>query len=322
MKENKVKMGKTDLKQKISAVDAGGRTRWNRFIYNNNTVGYVFASPFIIGFLIFTIIPMISSLYYSFTDYDMISEAKYIGWTNFINLFQDERFMNAIKVTLVYVFFSVPLKLAFALFIAFLLTRSSRLVSFYRSLYYLPSLIGGSVAVALVWKELFARKGFINLNLEKLGIPTINWLGSMTAAKWPLILMTVWQFGSSMLIFAAGLKEIPTSYYEAAKIDRANSIQSFFHITIPCLSPVILFNLVMQLISGFMVFTQAYVITGGGPNDATMYYALYVYKQGINNRHMGYASAMSWVMLIIMSVITAVVFKTSKHWVFDESAES
>lgn len=299
--------------------DQSGRTIWNRFINNNNTVGYIFASPFIIGFLVFTIIPMLSSLYYSCTDYNMIEKETFIGLQNYVNLFKDPRFLNSIKVTLQYVLFSVPLKLAFALFIAFLLTRPSKAVSFYRSLYYLPSLIGGSVAVALVWKELFARKGLINTNLAKLSIDTVNWFGNMSTAKWPIILMTVWQFGSSMLIFAAGLKEIPTSYYEAAKIDGANGWQSFFKITLPCLSPIILFNLIMQLISSFMVFTQAFVITGGGPNDATMYYALYVYKQGINNRNMGYASAMSWVMLIIMSVITAIVFKTSNHWVFNES---
>lgn len=299
--------------------DQSGRTTWNRFINNNNTVGYIFASPFIIGFLVFTIIPMLSSLYYSCTDYNMIEKETFIGFQNYVNLFKDPRFLNSIKVTLQYVLFSVPLKLAFALFIAFLLTRPSKAVSFYRSLYYLPSLIGGSVAVALVWKELFARKGLINTNLAKLSIDTVNWFGNMGTAKWPIILMTVWQFGSSMLIFAAGLKEIPSSYYEAAKIDGANGWQSFFKITLPCLSPIILFNLIMQLISSFMVFTQAFVITGGGPNDATMYYALYVYKQGINNRNMGYASAMSWVMLVIMSVITAIVFKTSNHWVFNES---
>ena len=299
--------------------DGSGRSAWNRFAYNNNTVGYVFLAPFIIGFLTFTIIPMLSSLYYSCTDYNMIDKANWIGLDNYVRLFQDERFINSVLVTLEYVVLSVPLKLAFALFIAFLLTRPSKAVSFYRSLYYLPSLIGGSVAVALVWKELFARKGLINTNLAKLGIDTVNWFGDMSTAKWPIILMTVWQFGSSMLIFAAGLKEIPVSYYEAARIDGANGWQTFFKITMPCLSPIILFNLIMQLISSFMVFTQAYVITGGGPNDATMYYALYVYKQGINNRNMGYASAMSWVMLVIMSLITMIVFKTSNHWVFNES---
>lgn len=305
-------------KTKTPAV-VSGRTPWNRFAYNNNTVGYAFAAPFIIGFLAFTIIPMLTSLYYSFTDYNMINKSNWVGFSNYINLFKDERFLKSVGVTLQYVVLSVPIKLAFALFIAFLLTRPSKLVSVYRSLYYLPSLIGGSVAVALVWKELFSRKGLININLAKLGLPTVNWLGSMTAAKWPIILMTAWQFGSSMLIFAAGLKEIPTSYYEAAKIDGANGWQIFWKITMPCLSPVIMFNLIMQLISSFMVFTQAFVITTGGPNDATMYYALYVYKQGIQMRFMGYASAMSWVMLLIMSAITAIVFKTSKHWVFNES---
>lgn len=304
---------------KMKKTDNSGRTAWSRFLYNNNTVGYIFASPFILGFLIFTIIPMLSSLYYSCTDYNMIEKETWIGLQNYVRLFHDERFLNSVKVTLEYVLFSVPLKLAFALFIAFLLTRPSKAVSFYRSLYYLPSLIGGSVAVALVWKELFARKGLINTNLAKLGIDSVNWFGNMSTAKWPIILMTVWQFGSSMLIFAAGLKEIPSSYYEAAKIDGANGWQMFWKITMPCLSPIILFNLIMQLISSFMVFTQAFVITGGGPNDATMYYALYVYKQGINNRNMGYASAMSWVMLVIMSVITLIVFKTSNHWVFNES---
>ena len=305
-------------KAKTNKIESA-RSPWNRFIYNNNTVGYIFAAPFIIGFLAFTIIPMLSSLYYSCTNYDLINQEKWVGFKNYINLFKDERFINSVKVTFQYVLYSVPLKLAFALFIAFLLTRSSRLVSFYRSLYYLPSLIGGSVAVALVWKELFARNGLINTNLAKLGIDSVNWFGGMTTAKWPIILMTAWQFGSSMLIFAAGLKEIPIRYYEAADIDGANGWQKFWKITIPCLSPVILFNLIMQLISSFMVFTQAFVITGGGPNDATMYYALYLYKQGIQSRNMGYASAMSWVMLIIMGTVTAIVFKTSKHWVFNEA---
>ncbi len=299
-----------------------GQSGWSRFINNNNTVGYTFLAPFIIGFFAFTLIPMGTSLFYSFTNFNMIDKMDFVGFQNYIDLFNDERFTNSLWVTVQYVFLSVPLKLAFALLIAFVLTRPSKLVSFYRSLYYLPSLIGGSVAVALVWKQIFARKGLINMNLIAMGLDTVNWFGNGDIAKWPIILMTVWQFGSSMLIFAAGLKEIPGTYYEAAKIDGANGWQMFFRITLPCLSPIILFNLVMQLISSFMVFTQAYVITSGGPNDATMYYALYVYKVGINERRMGYASAMSWVMLIIMGLATFLVFKTSKHWVFDESAES
>ena len=249
----------------------------------------------------------------------MIEKEHWIGLANYANLFKDPRFLNSVKVPLQYVVLSVPLKLAFALFIAFLLTRPSKAVSFYRSLYYLPSLIGGSVAVALVWKELFARKGLINSVLGDFGIKTVNWFGNMSTAKWPIILMTVWQFGSSMLIFAACLKEIPTSYYEAAKIDGANGWQSFWKITMPCLSPIILFNLIMQLISGFMTFTQAQVITDGGPNYATNYVALNIFKEGFAYSHMGYACAQSWVMLLLMAIVTGVIFKTSSHWTFYES---
>lgn len=310
-KENQIQKSNQNNEAKPSAL--------YRFANSNNTVGYVFILPFIIGFLGFTIIPMITSLYYSFTDYNMIDKENWVGLSNYTQLFLDERFQNSVQVTLKYVFISVPLKLIFALLIAFLLTRKRKGTSFYRSLYYLPSLIGGCIAVSLVWKQLFARKGLINLNLDKLGIDTINWFGSMEYAIVPLILITVWQFGSSMLIFAAGIKEIPQTYYEAAKIDGANGRQSFFKITLPCLSPVVMFNLVMQTISGFMAFTQAFVITDGGPNDATMFYALYVYKQAINLRKMGYASAMSWVMLLIMATITLIIFKTSKRWVFYEA---
>lgn len=297
------------------------KSKLYKFFYNNNTVGYVFSAPFIVGFLCFTLIPMCFSLYYSFTNYNMLQKETFVGIQNYIRLFQDERFINSIIVTLRYVFLSVPLKLIFALLIALLLTKKSKATSFYRSLYYLPSLIGGSIAVALVWKELFARKGLVNLNLKALGIPTVNWFGNADAAVIPLILMTVWQFGSSMLIFAAGLKEIPSTYYEAAKIDGANGVQLFMKITLPCLSPVILFNLVMQTISGFMAFTQAFVITNGGPNDATMFYALYVYKQAFKLKEMGYASAMSWVMLVIMGLITMIIFRTSNQWVFYETSE-
>lgn len=290
-----------------------------KFFYKDNVVGYVFALPFIIGFLGFTIIPMIVSIYYSFTDYNLIAKESWVGLENYTRLFQDERFINSLIVTFRYVFLSVPLKLAFALFIALLLIRKTRAVSIYRSLFYVPSLIGGSIAVALVWKELFSRKGLINVLLASFGFEKVSWFGDAKMAIIPLILMTVWQFGSSMIIFAAGLKEIPSTYYEAAKIDGANKYKSFLKITLPCLSPIILYNLIMQVISGFMAFTQAFVITKGGPNDATNFYALYVYNNGFKYYQMGYASAMSWVMLLVMSIITVIIFKTSKHWVFSEA---
>lgn len=297
-------------------------SKWKKFIYRKTTVGYVFAAPFIIGFICFSLIPILTSFYYAFTDYSMGSKTvTFIGGNNFLKLLKDEIFVKSLLVTLKYVFISVPLKLAFALFVAFLLTRNSKMVTLYRSLYYVPSLVGGSVAVSLVWKQLFARKGLFNSVLTEMGISTINWFGDQKLALYPLILMTVWQFGSSMIIFAAGLKEIPTSYYEAAKMDGANGFQMFFKITMPCLSPIVLYNLIMQTISAFMAFTQAFVITQGGPNNATMMYALYVYNQAFKYGKMGYACAMSWIMLVVMSAITLIIFKSSKMWVFSEAGD-
>ncbi|MCR5108490.1 MAG: sugar ABC transporter permease [Lachnospiraceae bacterium] len=295
---------------------------FSKFINNNNTVGYIFAFPFIFGFICFSLIPIVTSFYYSFTDYSMGSKSvTYVGFKNFIQLFSDDVFIKSLGVTLKYVLLSVPLKLAFALLVAYVLTRKSGMVTLYRSLYYVPSLVGGSVAVALVWKQLFARKGLINVVLADMGLKTVNWFGDQKLALYPLILMTVWQFGSSMIIFAAGLKEIPTTYYEAARIDGANGRQTFTNITLPCLSPIILYNLVMQTIQAFMSFTQAFVITQGGPNNGTLLYALNVYNQAFKYNHMGYACAMSWFMLVIMSLITLIIFKSSKFWVFQEGGE-
>ncbi len=295
-------------------------TNFKKFIYNDNTVGHVFAAPFIFGFICFSLIPIMTSFGYAFTDYSMGSkEITPVGLKNFMMLFEDETFLKSLLITLKYVFISVPLKLAFALFVAFLLTKKSKMVTIYRSLYYVPSLVGGSVAVALVWKQLFARKGLFNMVLKDMGLDTINWFGDQALALYPLILMSVWQFGSSMIIFAAGLKEIPRTYYEASEIDGANGFQKFIRITLPCLSPIILYNLVMQTISAFMAFTQAFIITNGGPNNSTMMYALYVYNQAFKYNNMGYACAMSWFMLVVMSTITLVIFKTSKFWVFSEA---
>ena len=186
-----------------------GRSKWNRFLYNDNVVGYVFSAPFVIGFLGFTIIPMIVSMYYSMTDYNLVNKENWVGLANYAALLTDARFQKSILVTFKYVLFSVPLKLAFALFVAYLLTRKRKGISFYRSLYYVPSLIGGSIAVALVWKELFARKGLINSMLGQLGVEPISWFGNQKMALVPLIIMSAWQFGSAMIIFAAGLKEVP-----------------------------------------------------------------------------------------------------------------
>lgn len=290
-----------------------------KFWYNDNTVGYIFSLPFIIGFLAFTLIPIAVSMYYSVTDYKLGQTPAFIGIKNYLELLKDERFINSVKVTLIYVVTSVPTKLIFALFVAYLLTQGRRGVTFYRSLYYVPSLIGGSIAVALVWKTIFSRKGLANTILASLGLQKLSWLGDPNLSMGILVLMSAWQFGSSMIIFAAGLKEIPGSYYEAAEIDGANKWQRFLRITLPCLSPIILYNLVMQTITAFMAFTQAFVITQGGPNDATNFYALYVYNHAFKWSNMGYASAMSWLMLVLISVITLILFKSSKFWVFSEA---
>lgn len=290
-----------------------------KFIHHNNTAGYLFSLPFIVGFLGFTLIPILVSMYYSVTDYKLGQDASFIGMENYFSLLADERFLNSMKVTIIYVVISVPVKLAFALLVAYLLTKKRKGVTFYRSLYYVPSLIGGSIAVALVWKTIFSTRGLANAILTGIGMKKISWLGDPNAAMGILIAMAAWQFGSSMIIFAAGLKEIPGSYYEAADIDGANKFQRFFRITLPCLSPIILYNLVMQTISAFMSFTQAFVITQGGPNDATNFYALYVYKHAFQYANMGYASAMSWIMLVLISIVTLVIFKSSKFWVFQES---
>ncbi|SDZ31298.1 multiple sugar transport system permease protein [Evansella caseinilytica] len=287
-----------------------------------NLWGYFFIGPFVIGFLAFTIIPMIASLYFSFTQYNLFSPPSWIGFDNFVKMFTDDpRYLQSLKVTFIYVFGGVPLRLAFALLIAMVLNAASRAVGLYRTLYYLPSLIGGSVAVAIMWRNIFGDSGIVNLLLEFFGLDAIRWFGDPTAALWMLIFLSVWQFGSSMLIFLAGLKSIPVSYYEAASVDGAHFFQKFRSITLPLLSPVILFNLIMQTIAAFMTFVPAFIISKGtgGPLDGTLLYSLYLFKQGFEFFNMGYASAMAWVMLVIIGILTAVIFITSRFWVHYES---
>ncbi len=300
-------------------MQAAKKTRGNSFLHNDNVVGYIFAAPFIISFLCLTLIPMALSLYYSFCDYKIGMIPDWIGARNYVNLLGDATFGNSLLVTIQYVAIGVPLKLVFALFVAMLLTRPTRVQGFYRAVYYIPSLIGGSVAVALVWKQLFGSRGPVVSLVKMLGAKNFNFFGSTTWAFLPLVLCNAWQFGSSMLIFASGLKQISKEYYEAAEIDGAGAVKRFFRITLPILSPIILFNLIMQLISGFMTFTQAQIITDGGPNYATNYIALNIFKEGFAFQHMGYACAQSWVMLLIMAAITGIIFKTSTHWTFYES---
>lgn len=289
---------------------------------NDNLAGYLFIAPWLLGFLALTLIPMVASLYLSFTNYDIFSSPRWIGLQNFQTMFfEDARYWKSVRATFYYVFTSVPLRLAFALGIAMLLNTGYRLLGLYRAVFYVPSIIGGSVAVALMWRRIFGPDGLLNATLSVAGLEGLNWLGNPRTGIWTLIILAVWQFGSPMLIFLAGLKQIPLELYEAASIDGAGGWRKFVRITLPLLSPVIFFNLVMQIISGFMVFTQAFVVTGGGPLDTTRFYSLYLYDQAFRNFRMGYASAMAWVLLLIIAFFTALAFRSSSMWVHYETKE-
>lgn len=290
----------------------------------NNKAGYLFILPWLAGFLGFTIIPMLTSLYYSFTKFDMVSTPKFVGLKNYIDIFtKDPKFIQALKVTFVYALTSVPLRLTFALLVALLLVQKRVLVGFYRAVFYIPSIIGGSVAVSVMWLQLFGVNGALNSILISLGIikqgQGIGWTGDPRTALGSLVLLAAWQFGSPMLIFLAGLKQIPISYYEAASIDGASKWKQFINITLPILTPIIFFNFIMQMVAGFMMFTQAFIITNGGPFDRTLVYALYMFQKAFTYYEMGYASALAWILLIIISTITAIIFKSSSYWVFYES---
>lgn len=290
-------------------------------VVRDNITSYLFLVPWLTGFFLLTLYPMIYSLYLSFTRFNILQPPVWIGLRNYLVMFlgsdqfpRDERFLNSLWVTFRYVFISVPLKLVFALAVAMLMNQRLRLIPFYRTIYYIPTLLGGSVAIAVLWRRLFAGDGVINAilrNLFELDPPA--WISNPRYALYTLIILAVWQFGSPMIIFLAGLKQIPSEYYEAASVDGAGKTRQFFAITLPALSPIIFFNLVMQMISAFQSFTQAYIISGGqgGPLDSTMFYSLYLYLKGFGFSEMGYASAMAWILLIIIAVLTALTFRVS-----------
>ena len=294
-------------------------TALKQHLNKNSTAGVVFALPFIIGFTMFMIVPMGMSLYYSFCEFEILGAPKFIGIENYIKMFtEDETFYKSISVTFFYALVSVPLRLTFALIVALILLRNTKATGFYRAAYYLPSIIGGSVAISILWKRLFAEDGTFNHLLQAIGVNShFSWLGNKNTAIWVLILLAVWQFGSPMLIFLSALKQIPSSLYEASRVDGSGKVNQFFRITLPLLTPTIFFNLVMQMISGFLAFTQCFIITQGRPMSSTLFYSVYMYQQSFEFYNTGYGAAMAWVMLIIISAITAILFKTKKLWVYE-----
>lgn len=284
-----------------------------------NRAAYLFLLPWFAGLFLLTLGPMLSSLYLSFTSYDLLSPPEWVGLRNYHVMFErDPRYANSLRVTFTYVFLSVPLRLLFALAVALVLNKGLRGLSVYRAIYYVPSLLGGSVAIALLWRRVFGGDGLINQTLEGIGFSDLpSWIATPDYALYPLVVLAVWQFGSPMIIFLAGLKQIPTELYEAAAVDGAGPVSRFFRITAPLLTPIIFFNLVLQMIGAFQAFTPAFIVSNGsgGPSDATLFYTLYLYQQGFANLKMGYASAMAWVLLVIIAAFTAANFLSSRYWV-------
>ncbi|GAB3429405.1 carbohydrate ABC transporter permease [Actinophytocola sediminis] len=286
----------------------------------DNLTAYLFLTPWLLGLLLITIGPMGASLYLGFTDYNLLQAPEWVGFDNFARMVADERLHNSLRVTFTYVLVSVPAQLALALLLAVVLDRGVRGMAFYRSIFYLPSLLGSSVAIAILWRQIFGADGLVNQVLGLFGIEGRGWISDPSSALSTLIVLNVWTFGAPMVIFLAGLRQIPRMYYEAAAVDGAGALRRFRSITLPLLTPIIFFNLVLQIIHAFQSFTQAFVVSGGtgGPSDSTMFYTLYLYSRGFGNFDMGYASAMAWFLLVIVAVFTAVNFLFARFWVFYE----
>jgi multiple sugar transport system permease protein len=294
----------------------------SRAALRRDLVGYAFLAPWMIGFVCFSLGPVLASLYLSFTKFDLLRPAQWVGTENYVRMFTaDARFWQSLKVTFSYMLMEVPLKLAFALLVAVVLDKAIRGGALYRALFYIPSLLGGSVAIAVLWRQLFEGNGTINQILFwAFNYKGSSWIANPDTAIYTLVLLAVWQFGSPMIIFLAGLRQVPQDLYEAASMDGAGAWRKFRKITLPLLAPVIFFNMVLQIIEGFKAFTPAYVVSGGtgGPIDSTLFYTLYLYQEAFSYFRMGYASALAWVLLLIIGAFTGISFLTSKYWVYYE----
>lgn len=280
---------------------------------------YLFLAPFLFGLVTITLGPMIASLYLSMTDYDLLQTPSFVGLENYVEIFTTDRnFPNAVRVTAVYVLVSVPLQLAFALALALALNRGLRGLAIYRAIFYIPSLVGTSVAIAVLWRRMFGDDGLINQLLGLVGIEAGSWIGNPDTALGTLVILNVWTFGAPMVIFLAALRQVPRYLYEAAALDGASRLGAFRYVTLPILTPIVFFNLILQTIGAFQAFTPAFVISGGtgGPTSSTLFYTLYLYQEGFTNFEMGYASALAWVLLLGIAIFTGVNFWLARFWVF------
>ena len=290
-----------------------------------NVPGYVFLIPWLIGFFSLTIGPIFISFYLAFTQYDIVTSPQWVGLENFIFMLNyDDRFIQSLRVTFTYVFISVPCKLIFALIVAIILDKGIRAIGFYRALFYLPSILGGSIAIAILWRQLFDHNGVINTLLSYIGITGPYWLNDPDYSIYTLVVLSMWQFGSPTLIFLAGLRAIPQELFEAAQIDAASKPKQFFSITIPLLTPVIFFNLTLQMIEAFKAFSSAFIISkgNGAPLDSLLFVTVYLYNEAFAYLRMGYASALAWVLFVIIAFFTAIAFFTSRYWVYYEGGRN
>lgn len=283
---------------------------------------FIFILPWILGFLLFTLFPVGSSLYLSFTEYDGLRPSKFIGLDNYVQFFKDDMFSRAVKSTLYYTLLSVPSSLALSLVFALLLNQKVPFPNFFRTSLYLPSMVSG-VTMALLWTWLFnPQVGLVNFVLSLIGIQGPAWLASEVWAVPALIIMSFWGMGNGMVIFLAALKSVPDYYYEAAILDGATALQRFRSITLPMISPVLLFQLMMNIIDSFQVFTPAYVMTKGGPHYATWFYVFYLYKSAFSFHKIGYSAALGWVLLVVVAILSYFIIRASSRYVYYEGGKS
>jgi len=281
--------------------------------------GLLFISPWIVGFLWFQLYPLLLSFYYSLTDSGAVRMGKFVGIDNYVKIFtRDRDFWPSMRVTFIYALMAVPAKLIVAFLVALAMNRNSRVMNLYRTVYYLPSILGASVTISILWRFLFMREGVVNRVLGFFGIPAVDWLGNPDVAIYTISLLVVWQFGSSMVLFLAGLKQIPGELYDAAAVDGAGRLRTLFNVTLPLITPIIFFNLVMQTIGALQEFTAAFIITNGGPLKSTYLIGLKIYDEAFQDMDMGYASALSWVLFVVILLITLLIFRTAKSWVHYE----